>query len=315
MMRSLAAAAVMVAAAFTAAPLAVADDVTPPEGSTPAVGMAYVPSQATLWLAGPEANEGVVVSAEDGRTVAFAGEPRSVQALASFGDQLWVGDIGDEDASRESITVFRLKSLTEPRSTYHSFEFTYEDGPHDARAMMISGRGRIYVVTSGDDPGIYRAELEPSRERVNKLTRVVDAPPGVTDGVFLADGSTLALRTADAVVYYDAWSWDRLVTHTIVGAPADESIAADPDNNVYVGGNPAIRQMSVPSSDETTSLAPEPEPADSTQPEASPVASGEPDDAGPAADAEAPGRSGTMIALALAGAVALSAGLVAFVKK
>ncbi len=175
-----------------------AEDVEPPEGSTPVVGMAYGSGSSTLWLAGPSADDGVVVSAEDGREISFGGDPESVQALAWRGDRLWVGDIGDPDASRDFVVVFRLSELTESRLTYFAYDFVYEDGPHDAQAMMISGRGRIYIATAGADPGIYRAELEPSRQEMNTLTRVVDAPEGVTDGVFLSDGTALALRTRRA---------------------------------------------------------------------------------------------------------------------
>lgn len=211
---------------LNAAP-ALADDINPPKGTTPAVGMAYLSSTDSLWLAGPRANEGVLVNASDGSTVSFSGKPKSVQALSSFSNRLWVGDIGDKDSSRESITVFRLGSVEGERSTYQSYAFSYEDGSHHAQAMAISGRGRIYIVTAGSGAAVYRAELEPSRQRVNKLTRVADAPEGVTDAVFLADGSTLALRCKEGVVYLDAWNWERLLTQTIIGAPEGESIAAN----------------------------------------------------------------------------------------
>ena len=298
---------------------AFAEDRTPPEGSTPVVGMAYGSGSSTLWLAGPAADDGIVVNADDGRTVAFGGDPVSVQALAWRGDRLWVGDIGDPSASREFVVVFRLGAFSEGNLTYHAYDFVYEDGPRDAQAMMISGRGRIYVVTAGDDPGIYRAELEPSRQEMNTLTRVADAPAGVTDGVFLSDGTTMALRTDIGIEYIDALTWEPLVTDTIVGAPEGESIAVGPNDQILVGGNPLIREVEVPSSDTTTTVAPSVEPSTSPSPDPSPSgsasaspsasSSGSPED--PAAG-EAPARTGTTIALVLAGAVALIAGAVTF---
>lgn len=289
-----------------------AQDVEPPEGSTPVVGMAYGSGSSTLWLAGPSADDGVLVSADGAREVSFGGDPVSVQALAWRGDRLWVGDIGDAGASRDFVVVFRLGELTESRVRFFAYDFVYEDGPRDARAMMISGRGRIHIVTAGADPGIYRAQLEPSRREMNTLTRVADAPEGVTDGVFLSDGTTVALRTDVGIEYIDALTWEPLATDTIIGAPEGESIAVGPDDQIFVGGNPLIREVEVPSSDVTTTVAPSVEPPASASP---PPASASPT---PGAEAEAPGpesapaRTGTTIALVLAGLVALIAGAVTF---
>ena len=108
----------------------------------------------------------------------------SVQALSWHGDRLWVGDIGDEDAERDHIVVYRLSDTETAQGTYHAYDYRYEDGPHDAKAMLISGRGNVYIVTSGEDPGIYRIRGEASRSAMNTLVRVHDAPEGVTDGVF-----------------------------------------------------------------------------------------------------------------------------------
>lgn len=297
---------------------AFADDITPPSSATPVVGMAYDPDSTNLWLAGPEADSGTIVAARSGEEVTFGGDPVSVQALAWSSNHLWIGDIGDPSASREFVVVFRLEQM-EGRSSYRAYDFEYEDGPRDAQAMMISGRGRIYIVTAGEDPGIYRAELNPSRESMNTLTRVTDAPEGVTDGAFLTDGSTMVLRTATGLEYVDAFTWEPMVTDTIVGAPEGESVAVGADDQVFVGGNPGIREVAVPASDTTTTVSPGPEASatQTTSPSASPSvsASASAADETPDSDGSAPATSGTVIALVLAGVVALAAGAVTFFLK
>lgn len=294
-----------------------ADDLTPPEGSTPVVGMAVEPGTSDLWLAGPDANSGRIINAANGDAWTFSGKPVSVQALAWSDGRLWVGDIGDKDAERDHVVVFRLGAPENGRSTYHAFDFQYEDGARDAKALLISGRGNVYVVSAGKDPGIYRAAKEPSRESMNKLTRVADAPEGVTDAVFLTDGSTMALRTATGIEYIDAFTWERLVTDTIVGAPGGESITVDQNDEVMVGGNPTIRTSQVPASDTTTTLTPAPEPSKTPAPTGSASASASPsaEPSGGDTGSSGPDRSGTFTALALAGLLALVAGVVTLVVK
>lgn len=317
MMRKLAAGLALGVGLSAAAVPAMAQDIEPPADVTPVVGMAFDADSGGLWLAGPDADS--FVNTETGHEVSFSGNPESVQALAWSNDRLYIADIGDPDASREYVVVFRLGSVAEDHSTYNAFDFQYEDGPQDAKAMLISGRGRIYIVTSGADPGIYRAELEPSRETMNTLSRVMDAPEGVTDGVFLTDGGTMALRTATGIQYIDAYTWETVVTETLVGANDDESIAAGLTNDdIFVGGNPTIRQVSMPVSDVTTTVAPSPSPSPSASPSSSPAASPAPTEAEVVVEEDqdaGPGRTGTAIALMLAGFVAVGAAAATFFLK
>lgn len=303
------------------APLAAsADDITPPAGDTPVVGMARERGADTLWIAGPRADKGVIVNAKTGAEVTWGGKPTSVQALAWHASQLYIGDIGDAEAARDHVVVFRLGTTTPGHTNYNAFDFTYEDGAHDAKAFAMSGRGNFYVVTTGTNPGVYYAASQASRTTMNTLRRVADAPAGVTDAVFLSDGSTLALRTDTGIEYLNAFTWETLVTDTLVGAPKGESITVDSNDAVYVGGNPAIRTTAVPSSNTTTtvttppaatgSATPSPDPSPSAS--ASPSSSAEPDDEVEAADATAPSRTGTYLAIGLAAVLALTAGCVTY---
>ena len=59
---------------------------------------------------------------------------------------------------------------------------------------------------------MYAAPEQPSRQGVNELTRVRDAPALVTDGIFLPDGKRIALLTYGSVVIVDAKTYETLAT-------------------------------------------------------------------------------------------------------
>jgi hypothetical protein len=275
------AAALAVGLALGISPLAaVADDILPPDGVAPVVGMAY--DGSGLWLAGASANDGIVVKADTGDEVRFDGEPQSVQALAWSDGRLWVADFGDENASRDYVVAFRLNSIESDKTRYNAFDFRYQDGARDAKA-------------------------------------------------FLTDGYTMALRTEKGIEYIDAYTWETVVTDTIEGAPEGESIARSATDEVFVGGNPGIRTTAKPASDTTTTVTPTPtptptptEPAPSEEPSGGASPSGTPTATSEATDpavedvpdGPGPSRRGTIIALALAGVLALGAGAVTyFVRK
>lgn len=141
-------------------------------------------------------------------------DPWDPEAIAAARDDagrpaLFLGDIGDNKAERTTVSVFRV---TEPRSLGDHvvdptwFRFFYDDGPHDAEALMVDPRnGRIWVATKSlGVAGLYRGprKLVGQSQGVNRLTRVADAPPLVTDAVFLPGGN-FVLRTYTAAYLYD----------------------------------------------------------------------------------------------------------------
>lgn len=113
---------------------------------------------------------------------------------------LWVGDIGDNARKRAAVTVYRF---TEPRRIRTrsvrptKYSFAYPDGSRDAEALLVHPRtGRVFIVSKASrDAGIYVAPKTLSTTRVNKLTRIADAPPLVTAGTFSRDGSRVVLGT------------------------------------------------------------------------------------------------------------------------
>ena len=127
---------------------------------------------------------------------------------------LWFGDIGDNNETRDlGVLVHRV---AEPvaggptRLTPTTYRLRYEDGPHDAEALLVTPRtGRVLVVTKslGSEAGVYAAEapLRPGGV-VNTLRLVATAPVSlVTGGDISPDGSRVVLRN-----YAAAYEWDVL---------------------------------------------------------------------------------------------------------
>ncbi len=102
---------------------------------------------------------------------------RNAEALSAgpcgsrAGRCLYVGDIGDNSASRRSITVYRVDepALSPPPlapPAADAWQYTYPDGPHDAEAMVVTPDGSLLVLTKSAPNGtggqvpahrIYRA--------------------------------------------------------------------------------------------------------------------------------------------------------------
>lgn len=160
------------------------------------------------------ADAGSVTMLPTGADDTWGGDIRDAEALAMGpGPTLWVADIGDNDAVRESIVVHEVPEPAElGASSAHvaSYRFTYPAGPRDAETYLVDPvDGRAYIVTKGFlSGGLYTAPLELTANATHALTFVQNAPAIVTDGSFSPDGSQVVLRTASfglgAVAYvYD----------------------------------------------------------------------------------------------------------------
>ena len=101
---------------------------------------------------------------------------------------LYIGDIGDNDAERESVTVYRVvePSLTDEddsatgnnqRTTEpaEAIRLKYPDGKHDAEALLVHpSSGDLYIITKTFDAtsAIYKLKAPYSGTAVNTLVRV-----------------------------------------------------------------------------------------------------------------------------------------------
>ncbi|MQA32596.1 hypothetical protein GCU49_03310 [Modestobacter roseus] len=136
-------------------------------------------------------------------------------ALAADGT-LWLADIGDNNAVRETVALIGLR----PDGGTTLTRLTYPDGAHDAEALLLAPDGTPYIVTKEvlGASGVYRPDALLADGATVPMTRVVGlgftltGTPGgpvgragqllVTGGAVSADGERIALRT-----YTDAYVW------------------------------------------------------------------------------------------------------------
>lgn len=170
---------------------------------------------------------------------------------------LYIGDIGDNDARRRHITVYRIpEPSVAPAPTVpvaaDTWNYTYRDGAHNAEAMVIRDDGSVVVITkpavpeAGTDVPLHRIYSGPPGGGTLRFTAAFQPPRPVvrlqslltgnvvTDASY-SDGRMLLL-TYDQVIEYRAptrgadpatffqWPSARLPTPTMIQS---EGITAD----------------------------------------------------------------------------------------
>lgn len=298
-------------------------------------GVAADADRGLFWGTSSPTTGEVVAIRPDGtvaRTVTFSAEVSSLQALAYRGGRLYVGDLGAAKG-RSTIQIFRLGGLNAGEQQVLTYTLRYPDGSHDAAAMALSPKGNFYIITRGENPGIYRAAPPVAGGTVG-MTRVADAPAGVTDGVFTADGQQMALRAGDLVHLVDAYTFKAVAAGPVPEQTVGEAIGRGLDGSALMVGNggdtAALVPMALPQGFTTPTPKPSPTPSakpstpaasGSAKPSAKPSASGSTSAAPSGEDSSDPKNiftsqsKGTWIALGSAAGVAVVAGLLTLIRR
>ena len=172
-----------------------------------------------------------------GKTVGdtdWADDPVDVEALAPDGhDSVWVGDIGDNTESRDSVQVAHVAlggsgSDVEPEVR----DLTYPDGAHDAETLMHDPTtGRLYVATKGALGG----ELFEAPESGDGQMRALgDVLPLATDGAFLPDGKHIVVRNYAVAAVYSFPSLEKVDQFQLPDQPQGEGLAVDADGSLLL---------------------------------------------------------------------------------
>lgn len=182
-----------------------------------------------------------VVDGSTGSTVGgatWSSEPVDVEAVAPMPNgSLLVGDIGDNRASRDSVTLLEVPGGrgfedVEPRT----YTLTYRDGPRDAETLLVHPvTGQVLVASKSLLGGVLYAAPERLREdRTNVLEPVGDVLGFATDGAFFPDGRHLVLRDYGRAVVYTYPGLERVGDLRLPDQQQGEGIAVDEDGAVFV---------------------------------------------------------------------------------
>jgi hypothetical protein len=166
------------------------------------------------------------------------------------GSCVYVADIGDNDAERKQITIYRIPEPVDakgPVQVTDVFHAVYPDGAHDAEALLISGDGRLHIVTKGDTGpvSLYRFPTELASGTTMRLERVGEPRPSdvkdrITDGAVSPDGRWVVLRSVQTLTFYRAadffagnWREAGRVALTL-GEPQGEGVTFGDENALYL---------------------------------------------------------------------------------
>jgi hypothetical protein len=277
---------------------------------TESSGLARDSEANAYWTVNDSGDEGIAyrlsTNGEVTGTLEFRASPVDVEAVAMHDRRLYIADIGDNGADRDRITVYYFNDVeaTDQSVSYRSWEFRYPDGPHDAETLLVNEEGRLFIVTKDAPGAVYAAPVSPKRTAVNELERVGEAPAAVTDGTFLPGGKRIALLTVfGQIEVLDASSYQKVAE---VAAPAQdqpESLTVSLTGKSLLVGSEGKESV--------VYAVPVPTDGSSATPTATPSEDG--DQPAPEEEAEAGSNAGesrarTLLALGLAGLVAVAAG-------
>lgn len=171
------------------------------------------------------------------------------------GSCLFIADIGDNSAKRQSVTVYRVAEPSGKEASVVGadvLEMKYPDGAHDAEALLVTPDGHILIVTKGETGpvNVYRAPANARPGATATLERIGASIHGkaaqdqrITDGAVSPDGRWVALRSRGSLVFFRTadflkgqWNEVRRVDLSGIREPQGEGIALGSNNTVYLAG-------------------------------------------------------------------------------
>jgi len=145
-------------------------------------------------------------------------------------DFLYVGDIGDNNELRRTVTVYRVPEpvVTGRPGTTHvqgavALELQYPDGPHDAEALLVDPtNGDLFIVTKEPKKGksrVFRAPFPQNARARTRLERVAKVRLGGSSALeWAVTGGDLSAGTIVLRSYAAARWWTRAPGQSVADA-------------------------------------------------------------------------------------------------
>jgi hypothetical protein len=193
-----------------------------------------------------------VVDARTGETVGhttFTDSVEDVEALApAGGDEVWVGDIGDNAERRASVQVYRVPVGRSDRTVdAPAYDLTYPDGPHDAESLVAARGGRLYVITKEILGGtVYVAPRHLDPDHPNRLRAVGSVDVWATDAALFPDGRHVLVRGYDSAAIYTFPGFDPVASVDLPREKQGEGVSIGATGRIRLsseGVNSAVLQV------------------------------------------------------------------------
>ena len=223
-----------------------------------------------------------VVSPATGRTVGITdlhADALDVEALAPAGGAaVWVGDIGDNNETRKSISVYRVTVGVGVRSARPArYRLAYPHGAHNAESLFVDHRGQLYVITKSVMGGtVFRAPLRLVPGRVNTLVPAGRVIEYATDAAMLRDGRHVLVRGPERASVYTFPTFQRIGSFPLPYERQGEGVSVGPDSRILLsseGMHSLVRRVVLPAAVAARMRPPAPKPTPTASPTASPAAS------------------------------------------
>lgn len=269
----------MLSAAFVGAVLAVTSPAPSPSPGqvtvqdkriTESSGLVASPTHPGLvWTVNDSGSSAVVygVSARTGRTLATLRladtQARDWEAMTATRDGegrglLWIGDVGDNRAVRDSVVLRLVREplrVSSQTLTPVSLRVRYPDGAHDAETLIWTPDGRLLLVSKDLFSGVVYQVPPPAVAAAlagrSTLDPVVAVPLAqvamslVTDGAALPDGRIILRGYSQARIYPDPAVGGTLELQQQVPLPAQpqgETLAVMDGGAAVLVGSEGVRQ-------------------------------------------------------------------------
>ena len=212
------------------------------------------------------------VSPVSGKTVGvtdFHTDTQDVEALAPGGrGRVWVGDIGDNEGKRKTISVMRVR-VGFGRVNAHPtvYRLAYPSGHHNAESLVRDRQGRLYVITKSFTGGtVYRAPLNLSSRRVNRLQAAGHVIEYATDAAMLPGGRHVIVRGPGRASVYTFPSFNWIGSFVLPRQRQGEGISVGPGRRIRLsseGASCPVREVAMPAALVRRMQPPKPTPSPS----------------------------------------------------